>query len=172
MIAFITVPPTHDLKLIAHNAGVTDFSKLLYDNGMLYIEDCSQEALDQAYALYSHDDVVRARHLSDIAAVRYERETAGVMLNGFRIDTSRDSQGLILGAAVQVILDPQYSLNWKTPEGWLQFSGPQITAIATCVRKHVQACFDRERALADAVMDGTFQESMLNEGWPEKPAVA
>jgi len=172
MIASIAVPPEHDLKLIAHNAGVTDFSKLLYDNGMLYIEDCSQEALDKAHAEYSHADIERARQLASVAAVRYEYETAGVMLNGFKIDTSRDSQGLILGAAVQVILDPEYSLNWKTPEGWLLFSGAQITAIATRVRKHVQACFDRERVLADAINNGTFDESMLYQGWPEKPPVA
>jgi hypothetical protein len=105
-------------------------------------------------------------YLALTANKRYERETAGIVLNGMNIDTGRDSQGLITGAVVQAMLDPSYTLNWKTPVGFVQLSAVQIIGIATAVRAHVQACFDREAALLAAIQNGSFIPEMLAEGWP------
>jgi len=102
-----------------------------------------------------------------IATKRYEHETAGINLQGMAIDTGRDSQGLITGAVVQAMLDPGYVLNWKTAAGFVQLTAAQIIGIATAVRAHVQACFDREATLLAAIQDGSFASEMLNEGWPE-----
>jgi hypothetical protein len=101
-----------------------------------------------------------------IANKRYEQETAGITLQGMAIDTGRDSQGLITGAVVQAMLDPSYILNWKTAVGFVQLTAVQITGIATAVRAHVQACFDREATLLIALQDGSFAPEMLSEGWP------
>lgn len=101
-----------------------------------------------------------------IANRRYEHETAGITLQGVAIDTGRDSQGLITGAVVQAMLDPGYTLNWKTAVGFVQLTAVQIIGIATAVRAHVQACFDREATLLVALQDGTFSPEMMSEGWP------
>jgi hypothetical protein len=101
-----------------------------------------------------------------IAAKRYEHETAGITLQGMAIDTGRDSQGLITGAVVQAMLDPSYTLNWKTAVGFVQLTAVQIIGIATAVRAHVQACFDREATLLVALQDGSFSPELLSEGWP------
>ncbi|WP_313397157.1 DUF4376 domain-containing protein [Stutzerimonas nitrititolerans] len=102
-----------------------------------------------------------------IAPRRYDAEISGITLNGMRIDTGRDSQGLISGATLQAVLDPDYSLNWKTASGFVTMDAEQIIGVATAVRAHVQACFDREAELLEALADGTFTESMLEEGWPD-----
>jgi hypothetical protein len=167
MTASVKVSPYYNLLVIAQSAGVTDFSTLLYDNGTLYIEGIEQSALDAAMVSYSQESYVKELQMADIAATRFEHETGGIVVNGLRINTSRDSQGLILGATVQVIIDPTYTLRWKTPLGWVQFEGDQVTMIASIVRQHVQDCFDREETLVDAVNDGTFEESMLEQGWPD-----
>lgn len=101
-----------------------------------------------------------------IARTRFEHETAGITLEGTAIDTTRDSQSLITGAVVQAMLDPGYTLNWKTPTGFVQLTAVQIIGIATAVRAHVQACFDREAMLLDAIQNGSFAPEMLSEGWP------
>src|SRR5450830_664438 len=49
-----------------------------------------------------------------IAARRYAAESAGIAVDGILIDTSRESQGLINGAALSVLLDPDYICSWKT----------------------------------------------------------
>ena len=49
-------------------------------------------------------DDLKSQKKAEIAAARYERETAGVEINGITIDTGRDSQALITGAALAAIV--------------------------------------------------------------------
>ena len=101
-----------------------------------------------------------------IAARRWQAETGGISLNGMHIDTGRDSQALITGATVQAMLDPAYSLRWKAPAGFVDLTAEQIIGVATAARAHVQACFNREAELLDALEAGTFAPEMLDQGWP------
>ncbi|MNF91252.1 hypothetical protein D3C84_738460 [compost metagenome] len=64
------------------------------------------------------------------------------------------------------MLDPAYLLRWKTPEGFVDLTAQQVIAVARAVRAHVQACFDREAALLAELAAGTFNDGMLEEGWP------
>lgn len=95
---------------------------------------------------------LKAGKKQGIAAARYEAETAGTTVNGVTIDTGRDSQALITGAALAAVIDGEYSLNWKTPTGFIHLTAPEIIAVAQAVRAHVQSCFDREGEL-DAHVD-------------------
>lgn len=101
-----------------------------------------------------------------IAARRYTAETAGINVAGVELDTGRDSQALITGAALNAVIDPAYVCNWKTPAGFVQLDAQTLLGVATTLRAHVQAAFDREAELLAALEDGTFTESMLGEGWP------
>jgi hypothetical protein len=82
------------------------------------------------------------------------------------IDTGRDSQALITGAAVGAMLDADYVLRWKTLAGLVELTGAQIIAVASAVRAFVQGCFDREADLLAAVEDGSITAEMLDESWP------
>ena len=114
----------------------------------------------------------RADTVARIAARRWEAETAGLNVNGMAIDTGRDSQALITGAAVSAMLDPAYTVRWKTPDGFITLLGDEIINMATVVRAHVQAAFDREADLLDALEGGTFVDQMLEEGWPDGTLLA
>lgn len=102
-----------------------------------------------------------------IAARRYQAEIAGITVNGLSIDTPRDSQSLITGAALQATLDSTYTCRWKTAGGFVDLSAQQILDLATAVRAHVQACFDREAELLDQLAAGTLTPNMLEQGWPQ-----
>lgn len=104
--------------------------------------------------------------LAAIAARRYEAETSGTTVDGIPVNTERDSQALLTGAALQAMLDPNYTVRWKTEGGFVDLDAQQIIGLASAVRAHVQACFDREAELVAAVEDGSYAESMLDEGWP------
>jgi hypothetical protein len=93
----------------------------------------------------------KASKLAEIAAARYEEETGGVTLNGISIDTSRESQALITGAALQATLDNTYTCRWKTAQGFITLNAQTILAVAVAARQHVQACFDREAELAERI---------------------
>lgn len=96
-------------------------------------------------------DELKAQKKVAIGAARYAAETAGTTVNGVTIDTGRDSQALITGAAVAAMLDENYSLNWKTTSGFIHLTAPEIIAVAQAVRAHVQSCFDREGELVALV---------------------
>lgn len=102
-----------------------------------------------------------------IAARRYQAQVAGTTLNGMPIDTSTDSQALITGAALAAVLDSTYVCRWKMADGTrVELDAKMIIAVASAVRDHIQACYDREDELLTAVADGTFTDAMLDQGWP------
>lgn len=103
---------------------------------------------------------------SEIAARRYQAETAGITVNGMDVPTDRDSQAMVTGAALQAVIDQNYTCQWKTAGGFVDMDAPQIIALASAMRAHVQACFDREAALLDALTAGTYTDEQLDQGWP------
>lgn len=116
------------------------------------------------------EDIERVRNpaptAASIAARRYEAEVGGITLNGVPIDTDDRSKLLINGAALEATIDPEYVMQWKTPDGFVELAAQQVIGIARAVRAHVQACFDREAELLAALAAGTLTPAMLEEGWP------
>jgi len=101
-----------------------------------------------------------------IAARRFQAETGGVTVQGIPVNTERDSQALLTGAAFAASLDPAYQIKWKAATGFVDLSAQQIIGVASAVRAFVQACFNREAELLGAVADGSITAEMLEEGWP------
>ncbi|MNZ17270.1 hypothetical protein D3C78_342580 [compost metagenome] len=103
-----------------------------------------------------------------IAETRFRHEVSGITINGQVIDTSREGQSLLTGAAVAAMLDPNYRCRWKSEGGFVELDATQVIGLASAVRVHVQACFDREAELLEALKKGEFSEAMLDEGWPSQ----
>lgn len=102
-----------------------------------------------------------------IASRRYQAQVSGTTLEGMQIDTSTDSQALITGAALAAVLDSNYVCRWKMADGTrVELDAKMIIAVASAVRDHIQACYDREDELLTAVADGIFTDAMLDQGWP------
>lgn len=101
-----------------------------------------------------------------VAARRYQAETAGITVNGMDVPTDRDSQAMVTGAALASVIDPNYTCQWKTADGFVDLVAQQIIALASAMRAHVQACFDREAVLLDALAAGTYTDEQLDQGWP------
>lgn len=109
---------------------------------------------------------VKAAKLAELASSRFARETGGS--GGFRTD--RESQSLIVGAALAATLDPNYTVEWKSTAGWVTLNATQLLAAAQGVRAHVQACFSNERALGSAIEAASDAQAVmaidLGQGWP------
>ena len=114
----------------------------------------------------ARDEEVTAQWADQIAARRFQVETGGVTVEGVQINTDRDSQSLLTGAAFAASLDPGYHIKWKAATGFVDLTGEQILGIASQVRAFVQACFNREAELLGAVVDGSITAEMLEGGWP------
>lgn len=166
MSAQVEIDANSDIASIAKDAGSQSVDNRRYENGVLYIEDVSQAALEAAVGRYDSSSYGRAAITGAIAARRYSAETAGITVSGMFIDTGRDSQALITGAALSAFIDPSYVCNWKTPDGFVQIDAPTLISVSKAVRQHVQSCFDREGELLAALEAGAYSAEMLEEGWP------
>lgn len=113
-----------------------------------------------------HEAARRAEMAQQIADRRWQAEVAGITVNGMAVATDRDSQALITGAALAAMRDPAYVCRWKTATGFVELNAEQLTAVADTVRAHVQACFDREAELLEALAEGTLTPEMIETGWP------
>lgn len=117
-------------------------------------------------AILKHLNPILSIDESIIAARRYQAEVGGLILNGLQINTDDRSKLLISGAESKARRDPNYYLNWKTPEGFFSIPADQVMIIADAVHDHVQACFTRESELLDALQNGSITNEMLEQGWP------
>lgn len=88
---------------------------------------------------------------ADLAALRFEKETAGITLAGTVIRTDRESQALITGAWCRVQQNPNVLIDWKGETSWTRLDAATINAIAYAVGDHVQACFTNEKAHSTAL---------------------
>lgn len=115
-------------------------------------------------------DFVKEDKLAKLAAYRYEKETAGITVNGAQIKTDRESQATITGAFTLANLDPTMEFNWKAINGFVNIDKVQLQAIAVAVGKHVQACYSREKVHAEAISALTTAEEIetydFTTGWP------
>lgn len=114
----------------------------------------------------ARDELIATDWAGRIAARRFQAETGGVIVEGIQVNTERDSQALLTGAAFAASLDPDYLIKWKSATGFVELNRDQVIGLASEVRAFVQACFNREAELLGFVADGSITAEMLEEGWP------
>ncbi|CAN7558505.1 DUF4376 domain-containing protein [Pseudomonas umsongensis] len=112
------------------------------------------------------DALIAADWRVRIAARRFQAETGGVTVQGIPVNTERDSQALLTGAAFAASLDPAYQIKWKAASGFVELSAAQVIGLASEVLAFVQGCFNREAELLGFVADDSITTDMLEEGWP------
>jgi hypothetical protein len=114
---------------------------------------------------------LRKIKLEALAQLRYERETAGITVDGAVIKTDRESQAMLTGAWVRTQRKPTTVIDWKGKNGWGKVGKAQIEATADAVSDHIQNCFTQEMVHATAIAALETAEDIdaydITTGWPE-----
>ena len=93
--------------------------------------------------------------LAYAANARFNKEIAGLTVDGSAIATDRGTQAQVTGAYNFLTANPSLTLQWKAADGsWATVNLAAITAIANAIAGHVQACFAAEATL-DAGINAT-----------------
>lgn len=114
----------------------------------------------------------KASKLAALAEKRWQVETAGIVVAGAAIKTDRESSAILTSAYILAKDYPGYTVsNWKVAKGaFITLDAPTIIALATAVRLHVQACFDREAALTASILAAADVPALdaidIDAGWP------
>ncbi len=116
-------------------------------------------------------DEIKARLSAAATARRWAIETSGLGLpDGSRVQTGSDDQARITAVLVNADLAGVETVNFKAASGWVSLSIEQVRAIAGAIGRHVQACFDAERAHHEAIAALVSVEQAaeydVNAGWP------
>jgi hypothetical protein len=105
---------------------------------------------------------VKEAKKAEITQSRFEAETAGI----YGIKTDRESQALLTGAVLQAVIDPTYSLSWKTIDGtFVSLSAEEIMTVGRTVREYVQSQFNKEEALCGMIDSAATIEEVKKITW-------
>lgn len=166
-IARALVDVDWNMPAIAARAGQPDKELISYHNGYLEVPGVTQDALEEAVASFDNAADEKRRLAGLIAWRRYQAETAGITVLGVPVYTDRTTQNKLTGAALRASRDPSYTVDWKCSNNtFVMLTAEQIVSVADAVGDHVQACYSREADLLEAVADGSYVDSMIEEGWP------
>jgi len=143
----------------------------LFITGEINIARMSEYRIENGELIVPETPDAWTRKLSEIAAYRYAKETAGITMNGAVIKTDLESQAKINGAWSAAQMNPAILIDWKAESGWIQIDAATIAAIAGAVAAHVQSCFSTERIHAEAIAALVTSEEVqsydITNGWPQ-----
>jgi len=125
-----------------------------YDGTTLTVEDDGEAArLLTVMADPRWRDRALVTQLKGYAAhARYQKEIAGITVNGIPIATDRAGQMRAIAAQMMAIADPTMVFHWKKADGsFAQLTADQVIAIGKAVVMHVQACFGAEASISAAL---------------------
>lgn len=135
-----------------------------HEGGSRYIDSLAefQEIIDAYNALDPNPAPAPDDLAAVLAAYRYDQETGGTTVFEVPVQTDRDTRANLIGARIKAMENSEYTVVWKTVDGFVSLTAPQIIAIADAVADHVQRCFKAEKEVfenlenyadADAVRD-------------------
>jgi uncharacterized protein DUF4376 len=142
-----------------------------YCSGYTYAYNANTDTVTAtAVTAYLSLDDIKNVVFTDLASLRWDIQNGGTIMNGIPVPTDSDTQRNILGARLEVVIDPTYSVNWKTPIGFMTLDANTIGAMSEAIRTHIQLCFDNEAAHITSINAlNTPQEVITYDfttGWP------
>lgn len=116
-------------------------------------------------------EVAISEKLSDLATVRWQRETLGITLaNGVQVKTDATSQSKIHAALTGLQNGYQSSIMFKTASGPIELNLEALTAVSKAVYNYVQECFAAEATKIAEIKLLTNPHDVygydVNSGWP------
>lgn len=115
---------------------------------------------DQEAEAFENSKLKKLKELNTYAKTKEEE---GITLpDGFFARTNEKTQIRLTQAMQQVQINPDVTFNWKLADGrWTVLDATQIAQIQDAVLAHVQACFTREKELAD-IINASLEPQTLN----------
>lgn len=129
-----------------------------------HMEDKGEYYEVVAEPLPSFEDLKAAKR-TEIAAARYDYESAGVVFHDVRVTTDREDQAMITAVALSAVVDPAYSTVWKGADGYLNLAAVDVLTLARIVGAHVETAFGEEKRLVEQIDAAQTEEELASIVW-------
>jgi hypothetical protein len=97
---------------------------------------------------------LREKIAREIALVRFYKETEGITVNGIQLPTDRNTQQVLTAMYIKAIASAEYTVQFKTGNGFITLGSTDVIALGDAVHAHVQAAFNREAELVEQLYNG------------------
>ena len=130
------------------------------------LSNAEQADFDAAEVLHASLPEQKIRLVNVVSTIAKQKRNAGVTINGMHIATGPDGRSLLFGA----IQGGKASRKIVTKTGRAVLTKVQIEALATAVDNYLQAVFDNQYDLEEAIEAAADQAALdaidINAGWP------
>lgn len=112
------------------------------------------EVVDKWVIIPLTADEVKLKLCTALAAYRYERQIAGIVVGGVRVSTEPEVLNLLTGARIKAKESADYKLDWTNVTETVQLTAAQIIGLADAAAAYVQKCFTAQASVIEMI--GTF----------------
>lgn len=110
-------------------------------------------------------DTLKQGKLWQLADARWREEISGVMYNGHEFHSDRESQNRIFQACIASLSDPDFTVTWKTKDGWLEMNASDFITLHSEFQTFLQGLYQKEKALQEQVEAATTIEELNEIEW-------
>ena len=123
--------------------------------------------LDNDMPVYGEVDIdtLKQGKLWQLADARWREETAGFMYNGHEFHSDRESQDRFFQAYMASLSDPNFTVTWKTKDGWLEMTASDFITLYNEFQTFLQGLYQKEKNLQALVEAATTIEELNAIEW-------
>lgn len=110
-------------------------------------------------------DTLKQGKLWQLADARWQEEVSGFMYNGHEFHSDRESQGRFFQAYMASLSDPNFTITWKTKDGWLEMTASDFITLYNEFQTFLQGLYQKEKALQEQVEAATTIEELNTIEW-------
>lgn len=113
---------------------------------------------------------VRQQKISELAQELINAQHSGTVFEGNTFATDNDSQIKYMGVLIGAMLDPNYTVDFKTTDKkYVNLNHDQVMRLCMTVKAHVEHCFQNDKLLTDKILSAKTVEELdnidLKVGW-------
>lgn len=127
----------------------------------------------EGYQTNYADEILRPEMLKTAADLRWDKQQI-TTFNGAPLPCDQTTINLVDATRNSMVDAPESDQTclWKAgPTTWITLDAPSLLQMGLAIRNHVQACFNREKALQDLILAATTVDELIlidiRIGWPE-----
>lgn len=110
-------------------------------------------------------DTLKQGKLWQLADARWREETAGFVYNEHEFHSDRESQDRVFQAYMASLSDPNFTVTWKTKDGWLDMTASDFITLYNEFQTFLQGLYQKEKALQKQVEAATTIEELNEIEW-------
>ena len=107
----------------------------------------------------------KAEKITELANARWQEETGGYIYKGHEFHSDRESQDRVFQAYMASLSDSNFTVTWKTKNGWLEMTASDFITLYNEFYVFLQNLYQKEKNLQEQIEAATTIEELEAIQW-------